>query len=103
MVKMMVIQVVATTGALALIGYLIKRFAWARTITKFACQAYLFAEEKGILDGLKGFDKLKPFMDKLVKLIEGELGREATPKDKALAVREMEKLVWQEKIKINFK
>lgn len=82
----------------ALIGYVARKKAIAKKIALFAADAYEFAESKGYLDGLKGYQKFDPFMDRLTALIWEHFGRDATPKEKGEAVKVMEGLVEKEHV-----
>lgn len=92
----------AVQGALAvvvvtLLGLLIKRYNWARHFANLVFKAYQYAEEQGVLQGLKGYAKFDPFMDKLIELYRERFGTEPTPEIKGKAVTVMEKLVQDEK------
>ena len=91
----------AVQGALVavivfLIGWAAKKHNWAKTIALFATTAYEFAEEQGIVQNLKGYEKFDPFMDKLNEQVKAKFGRDATPEEKAQAVKVMEGLVAKE-------
>lgn len=82
----------------ALIGFLAKKYSWAKKVALAAADAYQYAEDKGYIQGLKAYQKLDPFMDKLNELIWQEFGREPTPKDIGKAVEVMETLVQKEHV-----
>lgn len=101
-IVMDILTLPAVQGALAvvvvvLLGLLIKRFKWTKHITNLAFKAYEYAEEQGVLQGLKGYAKFDPFMDKLIELYWERFGTEPTPEIKGKAVTVMEKLVQDEK------
>lgn len=80
----------------ALIVHFSKKYKWTKTVALVASDAYQYAEEKGILQGLKGYEKFDPFMDKLIELVRKEFGRDPTPEEKGMAVKVMEELVLSE-------
>lgn len=90
------VQTAIVVVIVALLGYFAKRYKWTKTLALFATTAYEFAEQEGLIQGLKGYEKFDPFMDKLVQQIRDEFGREPTPKEIGKAVEVMEGLVAKE-------
>ena len=79
-----------------LLGLAVKRFQWVSHIKQQAIIAYFYAQDQGKLKGLKGAEKLAPFMDKLRDEYFQDFGKLPTPKAKAIAVEELEKKVSEE-------
>ena len=90
------VQVAIVLVIVTLLGWAAKKYAWTKTIALASVAAYEFAEEQGVLQGLKGYEKFDPFMDKLNEQIRAKFGREATPEEKGYAVKVMEGLVAKE-------
>lgn len=90
------VQTAIVIVIVAIISYFARKAKWAKTIALFAATAYEFAEQEGLVQGLKAYEKLDPFMDKLIEQIREEFGREPTPEEIGKAVEVMEGLVAKE-------
>ncbi|MDI3547904.1 MAG: hypothetical protein PWR10_1556 [Halanaerobiales bacterium] len=87
------VQALIVIVLLAIIGWMIQRWAWTRHVVSLALGAYEYAEEQGLVQNLRGYQKFDPFMDNFTKEFRSQYGRDPTPKDRAKAVEVMEKEV----------
>lgn len=78
------------------LGKLFVKHQWLQNITKLATDAYTHAEEQGLVQNLKGYQKWDPFFDKFVEAFRKKYGYEPKPKDRAAAVEYVEKRVLDE-------
>lgn len=78
---------------MAVVAWMINKWAWTRNVVLLAIGAYEYAEKEGLVQNLKGYEKFDPFMDKFSTEFKDKYGRDPTPKDKAKAVETMEKAV----------
>lgn len=78
------------------LGKLIKKYSWLKTITELAIDSYEFAEEQGMIQGLRGYAKFDPFMDRFIAQFREKYGYDPKPKDKGQAVAIMEQQVIKE-------
>lgn len=90
------VQVGLSVVLVTLIGYLARRFWWAQHVVGLALEAYHYAEAQGLLHGLRGHEKLKPFMDHFVEQFRARFGRDPSAQDRAAAIEAMEKQVARE-------
>lgn len=90
------VQTALVAIIVAAIGWAGKKHQWLKTIALFATVAYDFAQKQGVIQGLKGYEKFGPFMDKLNEQIQEKFGRDATPEERGQAVKVMEDLVTKE-------
>lgn len=81
----------------ALITKAIVKYRWLKKAILIFADAYDYAEEQGLLKGLKGYQKWDPFFDKLIAGFRETFGREPTPEERAEAVKYVEKRVIDEK------
>lgn len=88
--------IVLVSILVSILGFLIRRFVWAKHVVAIGIQAYEYAEEQGILKNLKAYDKFEPFMRKFIEQYYKKYAKEPSPKAKAVAVEAMEKLVLEE-------
>lgn len=89
-------QVALAVVFIGLIGWVSVRWPKVKKINDWAKLAYLYAEEQGLLNSLKGFEKWEPFRNKLTELCKIETGKEPTPEIIGTATKHMEKLVQEE-------
>lgn len=80
----------------SLIGVLTHRMVWVKHVISIGIMAYEYAEEQGLLENLKAYEKFGPFMDKFIERYRADYGKEPTAKAKAIAVEAMEKKVAEE-------
>mgnify|MGYP000881315097 CR=1 FL=1 len=73
-----------------------KEKKWLVTLTRLVVEAYKFANEQGVIDNLKGHEKLVPFFDKFIADFEMEFGEAPTPEIRGKAVSIMEEQVKKE-------
>jgi hypothetical protein len=74
-----------------------KEKEWLITLVRLATNAYEYAEAQGLAQGLRGYAKFDPFMDKFILEFRKEFGYEPAPEDKGKAVEIMEQRVINEK------
>ena len=92
-----VIQSAISVALVTVATLLIKRFRHGKHVANLSILAYKYANEQGLLQGIKGYDKLSLFMENFVKRYEAEYrGLTPTPEDKAAAVKVAEKEVVKE-------
>lgn len=75
-----------------------KEKKWLIAITRLGIEAYKYAEEQGTTKGLKGHEKLVPFMDHFIREFEKEFGETPTPEAKGQGITVMEEQVALEHI-----
>lgn len=80
----------------AAIGWLVKRWSWTRHVRNLALIAYQYAEDQGVLNELKGLEKLRYFMDKLITEYEHDFGKKPSPEAVGEAIKTMEQQVLKE-------
>ncbi len=90
------LQSALATLLVAVIGFVIHRFVWARHIVSLALSAYEYAEAEGIFRGLQAYEKFEPFMRKFMEKYYEAYGKEPSAKVKGAAVRAMEEAVEKE-------
>ena len=90
------VQGAAAVVLVTLVGVFIRRTVWARHVVALGVLAYEYAEEEGILQGLTGFSKFEPFMQKFIQSYYEQYGKSPSPKAKAVAVEAMEREVIKE-------
>ncbi|OUM99990.1 MAG: hypothetical protein BAA04_01710 [Firmicutes bacterium ZCTH02-B6] len=90
------VQVGLSVVIVTIIGFLARQFWWARHVVGLGLEAYQYAEREGLLKGLRGHEKLKPFMDHFVEEFRKRFGRDPSAQDRAKAVEAMEKQVARE-------
>jgi hypothetical protein len=73
------------------------KYKWLHAIAEIAIESYEYAEKQGLIQGLKGYEKFDPFMDKFIEQYRAKYGKEPSPADKGQAVAVMEKQVQLEK------
>lgn len=78
------------------LGRLFVTFKWLQGIAEIAVDSYEFAEQEGLVQGLKGYEKFDPFMDQFIKQFREKYGYEPKPRDKGQAVAFMEQQVKKE-------
>ncbi|MBE3574557.1 MAG: hypothetical protein IMW99_03745 [Firmicutes bacterium] len=78
---------------LAALAWVIKRWVWTRNVVGLAIEAYEYAEQQGLLQHLRGFQKFDPFMDKFIARYQEIYGVAPPPKARGVAVQAMEKRV----------
>ena len=81
----------------ALVAKVIIKHRWLKKAILVFADAYEYAEEQGLLKGLKGYQKWDPFFDKLIAEFRETFGRDPTPEERAEAVKYVEKRVIEEK------
>jgi hypothetical protein len=81
---------------LTLIGVVIRKYSWSKHIANLAISAYEYAEEQGVLQELKGYEKFSPFMNKFIEQYKTKYGKLPTASAKGKAVKVMEQLVEKE-------
>jgi hypothetical protein len=75
------------------LGWYFTRNPNAKYIFDLAVMAYEYAENQGVLNKLKGYDKFRPFMSKFCLEYHKQFGYPPTPGDKGMAVAIMEQKV----------
>ncbi len=80
------------------LGKVFIKYKWLHAITEIAVASYEYAEEQGMIQGLRGYAKFDPFMDKFISQYRAKYGKDPSPKDKGQAVAIMEKAVAKEKL-----
>lgn len=75
------------------LGWYFTRNPNAKYIFDLAVMAYEYAEQQGVLNKLKGYQKFSPFMDKFCLEYHKQFGYPPTPGDKGMAVTVMEQKV----------
>lgn len=91
-----VVQAAVAVVLVIILGWLFRRWAWMRHVAGLAIEAYRYAEQEGLLRGLKGYQKFDPFMDRFIARYEERFGQLPDPKTKGAAVAVMEAQVEQE-------
>ncbi len=89
-------QVAFAMGLFWLGGWLVVKYPKLKQAWRWGEIAYLYAEDQGLLNNLKGAEKWKPFRDKLAELCRKETGKEPTPFIVGQATTKMEKCVDKE-------
>lgn len=79
------------------LGRLFVKHQWTQKIVKLATDAYVYAEEQGLLQGLRGYQKWDPFFDKFVLEYQKKYGKDPPPEIRAAAVKYVEQRVINEK------
>lgn len=90
------VQTALSVILVAIIALITRSVWWARHVVGIALSAYEYAEAEGLVQGLKGHEKLKPFMDRFTAEFREKFGRAPSAQDRAKAVEAMEKQVQKE-------
>lgn len=78
------------TALVALLAWLFTKEAWMKNVCDIAIVAYEYAENQGMLQGLKGYQKFDPFMNRFISAYQEKFGTVPPPEAKGLAVKAME-------------
>lgn len=90
------VQTAIVVVLVAVLGWLVRRWAWMRHVAGLAIEAYQYAEQEGLLRNLRGYQKFDPFMDRFIARYEEVFGKPPDPKAKGAAVAVMEAQVEKE-------
>lgn len=84
------------TILLGIIGWAIKKFSFVRHILNMAVLSYKYAEQQGLLLGLKGREKTFLFLENFVTRYEEKFGNQPSPTVIGIAIRKAEQEVLKE-------